>query len=453
MNEITYHGRNILEGPQNYFRLTTGVTPSFGFFRMSVVDVDYVLTTQAGVPGALVFSSDQGDVTLYNIYMVKSTSISAYEDMVCNVVLADERILWQYTYGTVDYNTYQTSRLIGTAEFELENLNGASEWTFSELIAAVETILGIGSITFTPPTRNPRNIIGANIPGPCILQQLLIALQSYVTIDLQVADPTYTIYTLGDLEIAGDLTIITANSSYLHKARTLRLNPLVQKGLAVKMAASADPDIAPGRHLTYGSATAAGGSGSHFIPSMYAVFGDEENSAALATIGNEIATEYANSFQNTWRDSLYGGIIPFKSNRAIHEIIWTSNAQGAFTQIKSYRPREELKGAALQDLLFSYHKYLLGTGGTTLRSAKIQAGGVPSNNTGPFTCKLLDSDGNETGSTIDVYPRQHLGTNDFDSGNVHPNYSATKILPIYKDLDGVWYTQNVFEDTIDCACS
>jgi len=453
MNEITYHGKSIVEGPQNSFKLTCGVAPSFGFFRMLVEDVDYVLTTQAGAPGDLVFTDGENTVTLHNIYLVKSTSLPAVTDAVCNVVLADERILWQHKYGTADYNTYKTNRLVGTAEFDLENLNGASEWTFTELRDALKTILGIGTLTFTPPSRKPRNVIGRNVPGSCIFQQFLIALQSYLTIDLQVADPTYEVFAIGATEQSGDLTLITQYASKIHKTYTVRLNPLVQKGLSVKILASANPDDAPGRLLTYGSGSASGGTGSHFIPSMYSVFGGEENSAGLATIGNEMAAEYVASFSNTWRDTIYAGVLPFKLNRAIHEITWQSNAQGAFTSIRSFRPREKLNN--LQDLLFNYSKYLLGTGSGAggARSAKIQAGGVPSNNTGPFTCKLLDSDGNETGDTISVYPREHLGSNTFDSGDVHPSYAAADIIPIYKDLDDKWYTQNVFEDTIDCVCT
>jgi len=268
MNEVSYHGRAIIEGPQGFFKLTTGVEPSFGFFRMKVEDVEYILTTQGGAPGALVFSSAQGSVTLYNIYMVKSLSVPAVADVICDVVLADERILWQYTYGTADYNTYKTDRLIGVSDFELENLNGASEWTFAELITALKTILGIATLTVTPPTRKPRNIVGKNVSGSCILQQLLIALQSYITVDLQIADPTYAILALGDVEQAGDLTLMTDYAANIHKERTIRINPLVQKGSAVKMLASADPDEAPGRLLTYGSGSAVGGSGSHFVPSI-----------------------------------------------------------------------------------------------------------------------------------------------------------------------------------------
>lgn len=453
MNTIAYHDKSIVEGPKNFFKLTCGSAPSFGFFRMRTEDVDHVLTTHSGAPGNLILSDGTHTVTLYNIYLVKSVSVSAIEDKLCDVVLADERILWQYTYGTADYNTYKTKRTIGEDEFELENLNGASEWTFAEIVTALKNILGIATLTLASPARKPRNVVGKNIPGPCILQQLLIALQSYITVDLQVADPTYAIHAIGNVEQAGDLTLLTTYANELYKGRTVRLNPLVQKGLAVKMLASANPDEAPGRLLTYGNGSATGGSGSRFIPSMYAVFENELNSAGLTTIGNEVSGEYAGSFANTWRDAIYAGVLPFKLNRAIHEIRWSSNAQGAFTFIKSFRPREELEGQALQDLLFSYYRYLLGSGGINVRSAQIQSGGVPSNNTGPFTCKLLDSEGNETGDDIGVYPREHLGSNSFDSGNVHPSYSAADKIPVYQGLDDVWYTQNVFEDTIDCVCT
>lgn len=93
------------------------------------------------------------------------------------------------------------------------------------------------------------------------------------------------------------------------------------------------------------------------------------------------------------------------------------------------------------------------TTGTFVRGVKIQAGGIPGNAIGPFVCKLLDSLGLEVGIDIDVWPSEHLGTNDFDSGNVHPNFAAADYMTIYKDLDGKWYTTFIFEDSIDCVCT
>lgn len=84
-------------------------------------------------------------------------------------------------------------------------------------------------------------------------------------------------------------------------------------------------------------------------------------------------------------------------------------------------------------------------------SVKIQAGGVPSNNTGPFTCKILDQDGSEVGSTISVYPRTHLGTNNFN-GDVWPDLSANDVIAAYKDWDGKWYINGcIFDDTTTCT--
>jgi len=82
-------------------------------------------------------------------------------------------------------------------------------------------------------------------------------------------------------------------------------------------------------------------------------------------------------------------------------------------------------------------------------SVQIQEGGIPSNATGPFTCKLLDQDGNEVGAAIDVYPRTHLGTNDFD-GDVWPDLIQGDKLAVYKDWDGKWYFPFVFDDGTAC---
>lgn len=87
------------------------------------------------------------------------------------------------------------------------------------------------------------------------------------------------------------------------------------------------------------------------------------------------------------------------------------------------------------------------------RGCRIQTGGVPANAVGPFVCKLLDSAGDETGADIDVWPQEHLGTSNFNSGDVHPSFAASDYMSICKDLDGKWYTTFIFEDTIDCVCT
>lgn len=81
------------------------------------------------------------------------------------------------------------------------------------------------------------------------------------------------------------------------------------------------------------------------------------------------------------------------------------------------------------------------------RRAKIQAGGV---GTTTLTCKLIDGNGNEIGSTLAVHPVEHLGSNDLN-GDVWPDLAAGDYVPVFQDLNGSWYTTFVFDDTADCT--
>lgn len=133
----------------------------------------------------------------------------------------------------------------------------------------------------------------------------------------------------------------------------------------------------------------------------------------------------------------------------VNELIDRINAQGKITGSKGIRVTTSPTGTHLSGRAPSVKARdvsLVGRG----YSVKIQAGGVPSNATGPFTCKLLDQDGNEMGAAISVYPRTHLGTNDFD-GAVWPDLAAGDDLAVYKDWDGKWYFHCVFDDTTTCA--
>lgn len=97
----------------------------------------------------------------------------------------------------------------------------------------------------------------------------------------------------------------------------------------------------------------------------------------------------------------------------------------------------------------------VGGGVRNKRRAKIQGGGVPSDDPPDpdthFTCKLLDKEGNETGDTIDVYPCTHLGSNPYD-GDIWPDLSANDVISIFKDLDGKWYIDGcIFDDVAECS--
>lgn len=86
-----------------------------------------------------------------------------------------------------------------------------------------------------------------------------------------------------------------------------------------------------------------------------------------------------------------------------------------------------------------------------VRRAKIQTGGVgPVGHLKELYVKLLDKDGNETGSAFYALPVEHLGSNDF-SGNVWPKYSDGKNIAIFKDLNGTWYIIPPFDDQKVCG--
>ncbi len=70
-----------------------------------------------------------------------------------------------------------------------------------------------------------------------------------------------------------------------------------------------------------------------------------------------------------------------------------------------------------------------------VRKAKVQSVAADS-----ISVKLLDSDGNVTGSAFNVAPTERLGTNDL-TGDVFPKMAADDILGVFRDWDGgSWYT-------------
>lgn len=81
-----------------------------------------------------------------------------------------------------------------------------------------------------------------------------------------------------------------------------------------------------------------------------------------------------------------------------------------------------------------------------IRCAKIQTDGVEASS---IICKLLNSEDEEEGDEITVYPLTHLGINDLD-GAVWPNLIDDLIVPIFKANNDIWYMFFVFDDTTDC---
>lgn len=86
-----------------------------------------------------------------------------------------------------------------------------------------------------------------------------------------------------------------------------------------------------------------------------------------------------------------------------------------------------------------------------IRRAKIKAGGV---GTDTLTCNLLDHEGSVIGTTSDheitVYPVERLGTPNDLTGDVWPKLAAGDTITVMRDVNGVWYTTFIFDDTDPC---
>ncbi len=384
MLEATYKTYKLLFGAQSSFELTVGVKPSFGFFKMSSVDVTAVLVAESGAPGDLVLTDGINTITLKNIYLVKSVKhqIPKTEETVvriCDVVFADERILWYFKNGIQDYNTYKASRE-GIDDFVLTNTNADNNdepWTFSELVTELKTLTGASDLILNGtdfssyPAREPRQIIGCNIPVYKIVQQLLENLNAFLTVNLNDSgNVTYELYRLGLIETPQDIVQLGTYAPMLKEKRTIELNATIQHGATIKMVAAAEDVLNSDlRSRLYGSATMVGGTGDELVSSIYAVLGDEKNLTELETIGDEISQEHADSFANTWRNEIYTGLIPFKLNRAVHSVRWLFSGGGIYTHIKAFRPRSN--PTKLRDNLFHYSRFSIGVGSQGYTFARI----------------------------------------------------------------------------------
>ncbi|MBA7681983.1 hypothetical protein ES703_90329 [subsurface metagenome] len=91
--------------------------------------------------------------------------------------------------------------------------------------------------------------------------------------------------------------------------------------------------------------------------------------------------------------------------------------------------------------------------------ARLRRAIIKSLDTTHYHCRLLARDGStELGSAdIAVYPVEHLGTgnggigNDLSGTDVWPDEAVNDYLSVYFDVDGVWRTPIVVDDTTTCA--
>lgn len=460
------HGTDVCHlDAHSYFKLSYGVRPSFGCFTMGAA------AAQAAVAAGTSATFQLHNTSLYKIYPVKCEVGDALNPAIGRIYFADERIMWPFYYGSQDYNTYGLTRSLsraiagGEKDFDLDNLNAGSEWTFTEIFADIfETTLGLAGADYTlqfqavggdAPTREPRNIRGKNIPVPEILQQLLAQANCFLAVDLLTNPPHYQVIPIGDEDVwqaaityrIGEVTTLAgvryrslqnANTDknpgaeptwwtvlFSHNLREMLLSPKASRSGDAKMLASKPYFDDDGFYETRGAAAGIGGTGDYYAPSPYEAFYEGaviKNAVFLASMGDELAKEYKLSFQNSWYDVGYAGALPLSLGRGAQEVTWTLTGQEGFTtSVRSFRPREE--PFPVRHTLFAYDKHWLANDNVRRAFVKNTPGATTSVDV------YLDKDASAIEVTVECYI--------YGGGNLNAAYpTLVNGMPLYVQYDG-----------------
>ena len=408
MIEVTFGSDVCALAPDSFFKLSHGVRPSFGCFTMGSSAAETVVA--AGTSKTLTLAG----TALYEIYPVKCEVGDALSPTTGLVYFADERITWPFYVGLSDYNTYKSDKTLSRdiaddeKDYDLDNLNVASEWTFAKIFEDIfETILGLTGANYTiqmqavggdAHTRMPRNIRGKNLPVPEILHQVLAQANCFLAVDLLTNPPHYQVMPIGDEDTwqaaityrIGETTLLAGvryrslQSSNTNKNpssetdwwtvligsnyRNILISPKASRSSSAKMLASIPFLGDNGIYALAGTAVSIGGTGEYYVPSPYEGFYESEavqNPLFLTAMGNELTKEYKLSFQNTWYTMRCAGALPISLGRGAQEVIWELTGQEGFsTRVRSFRPRED--PFLTKHTLFVYDKYWAGgSGGST----------------------------------------------------------------------------------------
>ncbi len=474
------HGGDVCHlAPHSYFKLSYGVRPSFGCFVMGAS------AAQTAVAAGTSATLQLHNASLYKIYPVKCEVGDALSPAIGRIYFADERVIWPFYYGSQDYNTYKLDRALsrdiagGEKDFDLDNLNAASEWTFAEIFEDIfETTLGLAAANYTlqlqavggdVPTRLPRNIRGKYIPVPEILHQLLAQANCFLAVDLLTNPPHYQVIPIGDedawqsaltyrkgeIATAGGVhyrSLQNANTNkdpssetdwwtvlLSHNVREVLISTKSSRGATAKMLASKPFFDDDGFYEIKGTAAVSGGIGNHYVPSPYESFyvgAVLKNSTFLTNMGNELTKEYKLSFQNSWYDIGYAGALPLSLGRGAQEITWELTGQEGFTtRIRSFRPREE--AFPERHTLFAYDRYW--TGGNAVHQAFVRT--VPTSGISLEVFLDADTSGEEITVTCHIMAGNgsagSFSVGDGD-GAVIPKMIDGQRLYVQQDVVGTW---------------
>ena len=390
-NEVRFGGYPLLSGPHNFFRLTCGVSPSFGLFRIT----QHAAEVLQHYEGQLTFTSYQPDpinpkgystdvATLNKILFIKAepSEIRGIYDL----TVADERILWDRAVLSKDYNTYKSTRKGGVGankDYDIENTNGAKEWTYKEVLESIATEAGVSlkiddSSGIKDLKRPPRQLMFCGVSFANAMRRLLNELGCFlVPLPIIADDTSYTVMRLGvepkepvlpeslNARIVNGGPILLNRATIPHEVRAYATQE--PKGASWVCSDSASKPISEEggcgvkphiTHYAYWIEYVVGGGGPNNIDKIKEYL----NEAALGLA----------DYKLDWQLYRFAGIIApnQKLSKAkkptpilgakIHEITWKSNSEGAFTTMKKYRPREE-PAPELPSTLFYYDGYPIGT--------------------------------------------------------------------------------------------
>jgi len=366
MNTLTYKGYDLLDGPHNFFRLESGTRPSFGLFRCAE-DAQLALSGGMDASGSLVFSDSTNTVTLPGIYIVEirpasGAASAGFPDSnneygLYDLVLADSRVLWINIAGDKNYNMYKAARAVSGGEYEIQEINGASNWTWPAMINDLAGLLGV---TINDPKNRisdldsePRNIMAKGRPVSDVLEEILsflgLVLLPTLTLD------TYKVQSADDYDKDWK-TSFTGLSKVVYEGGSVKRNEkILPKNIGLRVSSSPTPSIDPSIELTDTAVYETSGVGDLYLDVKHAGVlssGSLVNETQLNTLRDDLITTHTQPDPEV--TVTLAGIYDL-TTYDFTDIEWRSNNRGAFTKGQIKKPKVSPPEA--KDGLFNYGSF------------------------------------------------------------------------------------------------
>jgi hypothetical protein len=349
MNLMTYAGKPLLFKPGSYYKLRSGCRPSYSQFLASRADiVDIMGTTDKAT--LILQSSDGTAWTIPDMYLAQytyhiNTSVAEDPFAQAEIILADERLIWERTLCTLDWNLSNDTAITTLADcVSIDDI----------LTSIFETHLGyaagdwyLDAARLIPPFQ----VIGQGRSCADVLEEILYNMGLYLVFN-PTANATYKIEVLDclDLEAAGDITWIDTYKPY----RTSFSEKLVLVPNEVNCVEHDDT----GTRSIGAAKTVSGGLGDIALASMYpAAFLDADG---LNDYRDEILLAHRRSYEFPSRQIQLAGWHELTTDISRQELICRLEAQGAIMEVITRRPLDIFRPAG--DTFGTHQKYFAGAG-------------------------------------------------------------------------------------------